>query len=121
MKALVIAAHGSRKKESAVEVAALTEKLAKKAKPEFDLVVHGFLQFSEPFLPGVVEDAVNKGADQVVIFPFFISAGAHIMTDIPELVRACEEKYPGTAFILTRHLGAVQGIEDIILDEVSRG
>lgn len=118
MKILVIAAHGSRKKESAMEVAALTGKLGKLAKPEFDRVVHGFLQFSDPLLPGVIEAAVEDGADTVVVFPFFISAGSHIMTDIPDLVTGLAEKYPAVDFRITRHLGTVDGIEDIILTEV---
>ena len=121
MKVLVIAAHGSRKKESGVEVAALTEKLAKKATPEFDSVVHGFLQFSEPLLPGVIESVVEDGADTVVVFPFFISAGSHIMTDIPELIKGLVKKYPGVDFSITRHLGVIDGIGDIILKEVGSG
>lgn len=118
MKALVIAAHGSRKKESALEVAALTEKLVKKAKPGFDLVVHGFLQFSDPFLPGVIESVVKAGADTVVVFPFFISAGSHILIDIPDLVRGFAVEYPDVDFSISRHLGAVHGIEDTILKAV---
>lgn len=121
MKALVIAAHGSRKKESAREVAALTKKLGKQATPGFDLVVHGFLQFSDPLLPGIIDDVVKAGADSVVVFPFFISAGSHIMTDIPNLVKEAGEKYPGVTFSVSRHLGAVDGIEQIILKEVEGG
>jgi len=121
MKVLVIAAHGSRKKESALEVAALTEKLAEKVTSRFDRVVYGFLQFSAPLLPGVIEEVMDAGADTVVVFPLFISAGSHITTDIPDLVKGFAKKYPGVNFRISRHLGAAEGIEDIILKEVESG
>ncbi|MDD9301701.1 MAG: CbiX/SirB N-terminal domain-containing protein [Desulfobacter sp.] len=118
MKVLVVAAHGSRKKESVAEVAAFVEKLAAKASPLFDRVVHGFLQFSDPLLPEVIETQVSCGASQIVVFPFFISAGSHILNDMPELVNAVAQAYPEVDFCLTRHLGAMASVEDLILDEM---
>jgi sirohydrochlorin cobaltochelatase len=120
VKVLIMAAHGSRKKESALEVASIAGKLAGKAKSEFDRVDHGFLQFSDPLLPEVIERAVAQGARQIVIFPFFISAGSHILTDIPELIEESARAYPGVEFSITRHLGAVESIEELILKEVTR-
>ncbi len=120
VKVLIIAAHGSRKEESAREVAALTEKLNLKAKPDFDRVDHGFLQFSDPLLPDVIDNAVKQGADKIVIFPFFISAGSHILIDIPELVKEAGTTYPAVEFSITRHLGVAVSIEDVILNEVNR-
>jgi sirohydrochlorin cobaltochelatase len=120
VKVLIIAAHGSRKEESAREVAALTEKINLKTVPGFERVDHGFLQFSTPLLPDVIDKAVAQGATQVVIFPFFISAGSHILTDIPELVATVGKTYPEVEFIITRHLGAAASIDEVIIDEVSR-
>ncbi len=120
MKVLIIAAHGSRKEESAREVAALTEKINLKAKSSFDRVDHGFLQFSDPLLPDVIDNAVAQGATQIVIFPFFISAGSHILTDIPALVAEVGKTYPKVEFSITRHLGVAASIEDVILNEVNR-
>ena len=116
MKALIIAAHGSRKEESAWEVARLAEKVREKS--SLDRVEHAFLQFSEPYLPQVIEDVVAAGARDVVIFPFFISAGSHVNQDIPEAVAHAREQYPQVTFHLTRHLGIIESVEDLILGEV---
>jgi len=43
MKALLVVAHGSRRKESNEEIAALTAKVAVRAAGEFDLVEYAFL------------------------------------------------------------------------------
>jgi sirohydrochlorin cobaltochelatase len=115
---LIIAAHGSRKKESALEVAALVQNLESMAHPGFDRVVHGFLQFSNPLLPGVIDEAVADGANRIVVFPFFISAGSHILTDIPELIAGYEKQHPEVDFVITRHLGVAEGIPDVILNTV---
>ena len=115
MKALIIAAHGSRKKESAMEVGRLARKIQGIALDT--RVAHGFLQFSEPFLPQVIEDLVGEGVTDMVIFPFFISAGSHVNIDIPEMVEDARQKHPGVEFSITRHLGILEGVEELILLE----
>ncbi len=119
MKALIIAAHGSRKKESNMEVAALALRVSKKIKNEFDKVEHAFLQFAEPLLETTVDELARKGADEIVIFPFFIGSGSHILVDIPELVEKAGRRYPGTKISITRHLGKIETIDDIIIQEVN--
>ena len=118
MRVLIIVAHGSRKQDASLELAALVRKLDAKAHP-FDRITHAFLQFSGPFLPDVIESAVNEGATQVVLFPFFIATGSHVLTDIPEAMAAAAKAHPSVEFSLTRHLGVAEGVGDLILGEVA--
>lgn len=118
MNALIIAAHGSRKKESEQEVAALAEKLAKRSGGILDLVAHGFLQFCGPDLEAVIAETVEKGATTISIFPLFVSAGSHVRSDIPELIAQARERHPGVNFTVTRHLAVIESIQDLILNEV---
>ncbi len=120
MKALVIAAHGSRRKETGEEVALVAAKLAQKTGKDFDFVKHAFLQFCEPFLDDVIDRLVQKGVKQVIIFPFFIAAGSHILKDIPQLIQAAKETHPGLDMKMTCHLGALDSVEQVILKEVAR-
>jgi sirohydrochlorin ferrochelatase len=127
MNALIIVAHGSRNKESARQVAALCQKLSEKAKSfgdeqrcdqKFDRVAHAFLQFSSPGFEETIEDLVQGGAQKIIVFPFFIAAGSHLLTDIPQAVETAQKTYPGVDFSITRHLGGITAIEEIILTEV---
>lgn len=118
MKALIIAAHGSRKKESNQEVASLVENVSKKAEGSFEIVAHAFLQMADPLLDKKINELVQKGVTKIVVFPFFIASGSHILVDIPELIKQARITYPHVDFRLTRHLGKIQAIEDIILQEV---
>lgn len=128
MNALIIVAHGSRNKESARQVSALCQRLSDRAKnlvaqqggdrKQFDRVVHAFLQFASPGLEETIENLVQQGAQKIIVFPFFIAAGSHLLTDIPEAIETAQKTYPGVAFSITRHLGAISAIEEIILNEV---
>jgi len=143
VNALIIVAHGSRNRESARQVAALCQRMSgkiknrpgdsqpgrKKSDPDqsdpdqsdqvrFDVVVPAFLQFSSPLLEDAIDDLVQRGAGRIVVFPFFIAAGSHLLNDIPELVEKAGKVHPGVKFFITRHLGGIDSIEDIILGEV---
>jgi sirohydrochlorin cobaltochelatase len=119
VKALIIAAHGSRRIESGREVSSLVHRLSQKVTGSFDMVEHAFLQFAEPLLEQKIEETVQKGAAKIVIFPFFISSGSHILVDIPELVEKARSIHPGVEFIVTRPLGKIETIEEIIIREVT--
>nr|NJM01796.1 cobalamin biosynthesis protein CbiX [Desulfobacula sp.] len=118
VKALIIAAHGSRKNESNAEVASLADRLSKKATGSFESVDYAFLQFAEPLLESKIEELARKGIKKIVIFPFFIAAGSHIRTDIPEIVKKSAAAHGDIEFIVTDHLGKIQAVEEIILREV---
>ena len=118
MNALIIAAHGSRKPASNDEVARLTEKIRKNAAGQFEFVAHAFLQFAEPLLEQVIEQMAQKKVTTLVIFPFFIGSGAHITSDIPELVAAARQNHPEITIRTTRHLGKIKAIETVILQEI---
>ena len=123
MKTVIVAAHGSRRKSSAAEVTALVKKLDAKVKTDVSTdihqVVHAFLQFCDPSLETVIQELADSGVDEMVIFPFFISAGSHVQTDIPRAVETARQKHPHVRFHVTRHLGILDAVEDLILAEVT--
>ena len=118
MNVLIIAAHGSRKAASNREVEKLAMRLSNKTHGLFDQVVYSFLQFAQPLLEEKISHLVENGARNLVVFPFFIGAGSHITEDIPALVQHAKKVYPHVSISLTRHLGAIESIEDVILAEV---
>lgn len=119
MNALIVAAHGSRKKEAVLDVASLCEKLAEKALNRFDRVEYAFLQFAAPLLEGKIEDLVKEGVTQIIVFPLFIAVGSHVLSDIPQIVETAGKKYPQVDISITRHLGVADRIEELILGEVN--
>lgn len=120
MKALIIAAHGSRKTTANEETLALVKKFDRETQHSFDFVVCAFLQFAEPGLIRQIDRLVDQGVEQIVVFPFFIGAGSHITTDIPALVEQTRKIHPSVKIAVATHLGRLDDIEDIIFKEVEK-
>lgn len=119
MKALLIVAHGSRKKESNEEVLRLAEDLDNTRDSGFDKVLCAFNQFSKPSVEDQIEALAGLGASSITVLPYFIAAGSHVVMDIPALVKVAEHRYPGVTFKLTPHFGAFQGVKSLIVSEIS--
>ncbi|MBI5042139.1 MAG: CbiX/SirB N-terminal domain-containing protein [Gammaproteobacteria bacterium] len=116
MKALLVIAHGSRRAESNDEVRRLTDTLARRAQAEFPIVCCGFLELAEPSIPNGIEQCVQAGATEVVVLPYFLSAGRHVVTDIPNDVRGKQEQYPQVNIRIAAYLGAHDRVTDLLLE-----
>ena len=121
MKALLIVAHGSRRKESNDEVRRLATRINENSGPAFDLVTSAFLEISSPQIDSAVHDLVDDGADEIKVFPYFLAAGTHVVSDIPKLIAEEEENYPNVHFEMLPHLGALQGISTLVLNQIYHG
>lgn len=118
MNALLIIAHGSRRKESNDEVRRLTQRIGENSGPAFDVVTCAFLEISSPQVDSAVADLAAAGATSILIFPYFISAGTHVTVDIPRMMEEGKANYPAIDFDILPHLGALQGISSLILTHI---
>ncbi len=121
MKALLIVAHGSRRKESNEEVRRLANRIKENAGPAFDLVASAFLEISSPQIDSAVADLIDSGATEIKVFPYFLSAGTHVVNDIPRMITEEQEAHPSVHFELLPHMGALQGISTLILSQIYKG
>lgn len=118
MRALLIVAHGSRRKESNDEVRRLADRIRENSGPAFNQVACAFLEISHPPLDSAIADLVDEGATEIKIFPYFLSAGTHVVSDIPQVVAEEQLQYPQVHFEMLPHLGALQGISTLILKHI---
>ncbi len=116
MNALLLIAHGSRRQASNDEVRELTNILAQDTKDEFSIVECAFLELADPLIPEGVSACVNKGADTVTVLPYFLSAGRHVATDIPEELEKAQALHPHVNIKTAPYLGSAQGISEILID-----
>ncbi len=120
MKALLLIAHGSRAQSSNDEIRALVARLREDARGErFDLVEHAFLEMAEPSIAAAADKLVADGATEIVVLPYFLAAGKHLLADIPSEVARLERRHSATIrFIVAPHLGAAAGMQDLIYDHL---
>lgn len=115
MKALLIVAHGSRRIESNDEVRELTAQMRVRAGSEYGDIRCAFLELAEPSIPDGIAQCVAQGAAEVVVLPYFLSAGRHVARDIPELVAQAQAQLPHTNVRIAPYLGLSTALIDALL------
>ena len=112
-KALLIVAHGSRKDESNSEIHELANNIVSKSNV-FAIVEACFLEIAKPSIPEGLEICVNKNASEILIMPYFLAAGRHVIEDIPQIINEEKIKYPDISIKLLPYLGSNPDIVDIL-------
>ncbi len=115
MHSLLLVAHGSRRAASNDEVRVLTQALSARAGGRFDTVTCAFLELADPSIPEGLEACIRQGAQRVVVLPYFLAAGRHVVEDIPALVEPVRQRHPGVAIQIASHLGAAEGLAGLLL------
>ena len=112
-KSLLVVAHGSRKKISNIEIHQLANNISMKLQT-FSIVEACFLEIAEPSIPQGIESCVRQGASEVLILPYFLAAGRHVIEDIPNIVKEEKTKYPDISITSLPYFGSSPVIVDIL-------
>ncbi len=112
-KALLIIAHGSRKKVSNIEIHQLASKISRESS-SFNFVKACFLEIAEPLIPDGILHCINDGASEIFVFPYFLAAGRHVIEDIPEIIVNEQKKYPNVKIKSLPYFGSDPVIVDIV-------
>ena len=115
MKSLLIIAHGSRRSASNDEVRQLAERIARQPNCGYDEVSAAFLEIAEPSIPEGLELCIQRGATEVIVFPYFLAAGRHVVEDIPREIAPVVNKHPRVNVQLAPHLGLASALPEVIL------
>lgn len=119
MKALLLVAHGSRRESSNDEVRGLTAALEKIAGAGFGDVRCAFLELADPSIPDGIQQCVDSGADEVVVLPYFLSAGRHVVEDIPAEIKKKTDELPDLKITQASYLGQLDGVTELLMQSVS--
>lgn len=121
MKSLVLVAHGSRREASNEEVRQLAARLGDRSAGAFAHVSAAFLELAEPSIPDGIVASIDRGADEVVVLPYFLSAGRHVVTDIPEEVEKARATRPGATIRVAPYLGSAEPLLDVLAGLAAAG
>lgn len=114
MRHMLLVAHGSRRVESNDEVRRLTLKISEMTNG-YDAVSCAFLELAEPLIPDGIRRAIESGASEVVVMPYFLSAGRHVVKDVPAEVKIVQDEYPEAKITIAPYLGGADEIADLII------
>ena len=115
MKALLLIAHGSRRKQSNEEVFALAEKLKNNCADQYNIIHAGFLELADVLIPEGIKKCVDDGATEIIILPYFLNSGTHVVEDIPNIVNETIPHYPDVDIKIAEHLGASDLMMELLI------
>ena len=112
MTGLVVFAHGSRLEAANDAVRAVSANLA--ANGDY-AVESAFLELGDPDLPGAVRRLAARGANRVVVIPYFLTLGRHVEQDLPRIVSAIKREHGSLPIDVTPPLDGHPALLDILL------
>lgn len=117
--AVLLIAHGSRRKAANDDLVHLAEMLReKRIYPIFETA---YLELAEPDIPAGGEKCVRMGATEVRLLPWFLSAGAHVVEDLERHRGELAARFPEVKFSLCPPLGLHPLMIEIVLDRLREG
>lgn len=117
-RGLLIVSHGSRLGKANEEMFALIDAIRLRVKPRFEMVESAFLEFGKPTVEEQIEKLANLGAGEITVFPLFLAGGRHVTMDLPRILREVSSRHPDIRINQTIHLGAIDGLKDLIIQEI---
>ena len=102
-QAVILLGHGSRVANAGQNMERVAEKL--KASYGFKSVEYCFMSRLGPHLPETLKKLVTVGEKEILVIPYFLHSGLHIILDIPEMLQKEAAKYEGIKVSFGENLG----------------
>lgn len=113
---ILIVGHGSRREEANADVCAAAQLIATRG--SFSCVEPAFLEIVSPTIAEGFATLVRRGAEHVIVHPYFLSPGRHTRGDIPVHVQAAASSHPGVTYQITEPLAAHPSVIDASIERI---
>lgn len=114
--AILLMAHGSRiaaANNAAREIAAMLQEIT-----GFEIVEVAFRELHEPDIQQGIDRCVERGAQRILMVPYFLFMGAHVLHDLPEEIEAAQKRHPGLVMEMGKHLGVHRKLAEVVAERV---
>lgn len=115
--AVLMMAHGSRVADAnnAVnEIAALVKQMT-----DFEIVEVAFREQHQPNIQRGVDACVAQGAERILLYPYFLYMGAHVIEDLPEELAEAKRRHPQVEMVMGKHLGVHRKLAEVVVDRIA--
>ena len=111
--AVLLIAHGSRRPAANHDLVELAEQVRERG--PYAVVEVGYLELAEPTIPQGAARCVAAGVERVLLLPYFLSAGSHVVEDLERHRRDLEQAHPQVTFSLCPPLGLHPLMVELVL------
>jgi sirohydrochlorin ferrochelatase len=118
--AVLLIAHGSRRQEANDDLLLLADAVRKRNR--YQTVEVSYLEIASPTIPEGARRCIEQGSCRILMLPYFLSAGAHVVNDLKKHQRELASDFPDVSIELCRPLGLHSLLIEVVLqrlDEIS--
>ena len=114
--AILLIAHGSRQAPANDDLHQLAARLREQS--DYAIVRPAFLELAEPDIATGGEECVARGAKRVLMVPYFLSAGVHLLHDLTAARDSLSRRHPEVEFRLGQALGPDPLLDRLVTDRI---
>jgi sirohydrochlorin ferrochelatase len=114
--AVLLIAHGSRHAPANDDLFRMVAQISERG--DYAIVEPAFLELAEPTIDQGGARCVERGAKRVLLVPYFLSAGVHLLRDLAAARDDLRERYPQIEFRLGTALGPHPLLEQLVLEKI---
>jgi sirohydrochlorin ferrochelatase len=116
--ALLIIAHGSRRAEANADLDFIADGI--RSRRRYPIVQVAYLELAEPGIEAGGASCVDLGATEVIMLPYFLSPGVHVVEDLTMARNQLGARFPGVRFVLAEPLGRHPLLIDVVEDRAGK-
>ena len=116
--ALLLIAHGSRRPEANADLDFIAAGIRQKGR--YPIVEVSYLELAEPSIEAGAALCVEKGAKEVIMLPYFLSPGMHVVEDLTITRNVLKDRFAAVRFTVAQPLGRHSLLVDVV-EERARG
>jgi sirohydrochlorin ferrochelatase len=113
---VIVVDHGSRRELSNTLLEEVAELLGRLQ--GYDIVEPAHMELARPSIAEAFDACVARGAETVVVLPFFLLPGRHWTEDIPRLAADAAKAHPGVRHLVTAPLGLHPLLTEVMHDRI---
>lgn len=115
--AILLMGHGSRIAEANNALYAIAGMV--KAETGCPIVEVSFREQHSPNIQEGIDACVAKGAARILLLPYFLFAGAHVLEDLPEEMAVAARRHAGLEMVLGQPLGVHPKLAEIVCERLA--
>ena len=115
--AILLMGHGSRVAEANDALRIIADQVRQQG--GFEIVEVSFRELHSPDIQAGIDRCVEQGAERVLLYPYFLFAGAHVLEDLPDEMAQAKKRYPELELTMGRPLGVHPKLGEIVCDRVA--
>jgi sirohydrochlorin ferrochelatase len=112
--AILLIAHGSRHAPANDDLHRMVAKIAERG--EYPIVEAAFLELAEPDIAQGGDRCIDRGANRVLMVPYFLSSGVHLIRDLTAAREELQKRHPTVEFLLGPPLGPDPLLERLVAE-----